>query len=665
MAETSKKPVVLFISRRFPPSKGGMERFAADLSLALTKDIRVMKVVWTKQNRWLSVAALPILFVQALVKLASESSISVIHSQDALTAPLAWLLGTVSGKPYVTVIHGLDITYKNILYQKAILPFVRRAHLVIANSSATATAAAAKNIHNVRIIPPGFWQPPVTTKTRTRELELKKQNLGYLNDKRVLLTVGRLVKRKGVEWFISNVMPGIVKANPDVCYVVVGKGPMQLVIEQTIKVHQLEDHVHMLGEIDEATKNTLYKFSDIFVMPNIPVSGDMEGFGIVAGEAALAGLPVVASELEGITDAVRNDRNGKLVEPCNASAYHQAISALLDSPEDRRTFGKKARAYMLEYFAWERIAGRFIDSYNSLAKAKTKPRRSLKARLVVPVLVLTLAIVFYYVYKNPHIFDSLARVSPLLVVSVIIGYGIIFIGLAAVLHYSVRLYDKKISLNETIQLNAYSSLTNFFGPGQSGSGIRAIYLKVKLGLKIKSFIFASLIYYAFYSVLSVIMLLAGAGRWWQATLAAVLAITLSVFILKLHHRRGEGQGIMRPKAVLGILLGTIIQVFMLAVIYYLEVKTVQPGVSIGQAISFTGAANLALFVAITPGAIGIREAFLLLSQSLHHVPSSTIVAAGVIDRAIYIVYLGILFVAISFMHGKKQLDKFRDSQTKN
>jgi uncharacterized membrane protein YbhN (UPF0104 family) len=78
-------------------------------------------------------------------------------------------------------------------------------------------------------------------------------------------------------------------------------------------------------------------------------------------------------------------------------------------------------------------------------------------------------------------------------------------------------------------------------------------------------------------------------------------------------------------------------------------------VSFGQTLSYAGAANFSLYAALTPGAIGIREAFLVFSQGIHHISSSVIVAANVIDRAVFLLFLGLLFVGVTLLHAKDKL----------
>lgn len=271
------------------------------------------------------------------------------------------------------------------------------------------------------------------------------------------------------------------------------------------------------------------------------------------------------------------------------------------------------------------------------------------------ILILTIVVAWVYLANHPEIFVTLSGLQGSLIVTVILSYAIATIGLAIVLFYSVQLFDKRLTVAETFLLNSYSSVANFFGPGQGGSGIRAVYLKAKYAIRIRDFVIASLLYYAIYSIFSIVFLFVGAGDFLLALLATAVTVGISLLVISQYRRGKSLPGIKKPAALVGIAIGTAIQVIALASVYYLELHAVEPSTTVGQAISYTGSANMSLFVALTPGAIGIREALLLFTQSFHHVATPTIVAAGVIDRAIYIIFLGILAVVIFAVHGRKRL----------
>jgi uncharacterized membrane protein YbhN (UPF0104 family) len=86
-----------------------------------------------------------------------------------------------------------------------------------------------------------------------------------------------------------------------------------------------------------------------------------------------------------------------------------------------------------------------------------------------------------------------------------------------------------------------------------------------------------------------------------------------------------------------------------------QLNAVDPGITASQVAVYTGAANLALFVSFTPGAIGFRESFLVFTQQLHHISNSTIVAANTIDRSVYVLMLLILGLVILATHARRRL----------
>lgn len=284
-------------------------------------------------------------------------------------------------------------------------------------------------------------------------------------------------------------------------------------------------------------------------------------------------------------------------------------------------------------------------------------KKQLKPILGGVVLLATIAVFTWYLHAHPEVWWQLKHLKFLTLVALLALYAGWWIALAAVLQATMRLYDKKMSVRENIMLSAYSSLLNFFGPGQSGPGLRAIYLKKKHNLGIKKYIFATLIYYAFYSVISAGMLCAGSQAWWKTVGGMLAAAGGSFVVLRWYAKRSQiksDTGMNLP--ILGWLFAaTAVQLVAQFIIYFVEINAIDSSVSVGQALTYTGAANFALFVALTPGAIGIRESFLLFTQHLHHLGSSIIVPANVIDRAAYLVLLGILFIVVLFLHAGKKL----------
>jgi len=359
---------LLFITRKFPPSTGGMENFARDLYESLRKGRDVRLVKWGGSNRYLPVVV-PYLFFRACWFLA-RGGIDIVHVQDGLLAPLGYVLSRMFRKPFTIVLHGLDVTYRSRLYQMIIPKLVAKADIVFCISQATADEAIKRGVAaaKTRVIPLGMTDE-YHAAHQDAHIALRKE-LGLADDARVLLTVGRLVERKGVAWFIGTVMPQLSREQPSSIYVVVGSGSEEAAIKEMIANHQLQKHVTVLGEVAESRLRTLYNGADVFVQPNIVVPGDMEGFGRVLLEASLCELPVVAAGVEGIRDAIIDGENGVLVASGDAQAFIANIGTFLTDRERAYAFGARSRTYTLAHFQWRTIARQYVAAYSALIHLK-------------------------------------------------------------------------------------------------------------------------------------------------------------------------------------------------------------------------------------------------------------------------------------------------------
>jgi len=192
-----------------------------------------------------------------------------------------------------------------------------------------------------------------------------------LEDRYLLLTVGRQVKRKGHEWFIRNVIP---KIQSDFVYVTVGDGPEADNIREAVEQSPLRDRIHLLGRQPDEVLLQAYAGADLFIMPNIPVPGDMEGFGIVLLEANLANTPAVAADLEGIKDVIAPGENGYRVPTEDAQAFSNKVDEVLQ--HELPQLKKKCRDYVVSHFSWKHVAGRYVafmqQTINQYSKGKTQ-----------------------------------------------------------------------------------------------------------------------------------------------------------------------------------------------------------------------------------------------------------------------------------------------------
>jgi glycosyltransferase involved in cell wall biosynthesis len=131
--------------------------------------------------------------------------------------------------------------------------------------------------------------------------------------------------------------------------------------------------VTVWGYRDEAALRDLKARAGVMVMPNLPSreAGDVEGFGLVALEAAAEGVPLVAAETEGLLDAVRHGETGFLAPAGDAEAWARQVEAILDWDEDRRrTFADTAARALAMHYSWARVAGETLAVYRTAGRGR-------------------------------------------------------------------------------------------------------------------------------------------------------------------------------------------------------------------------------------------------------------------------------------------------------
>lgn len=269
----------------------------------------------------------------------------------AALRPVLW----IRRPPVAVVVHGLDLLYRLAPYRWLVRRALERADRVVAISEATRRETIACGVppDRVVVVNPGLSLESGDEPSREEAATRLRDRLGIPRGGFVLLTVGRLVPRKGVAWFVEHVLPTLPAHH---VYVVVGDGPDRPAVEDAAVRSGTRRRVLLLGSVDEELRRTALRGSDLFVMPNVPVPGDMEGFGLVAVEAAAAGTPVVASRLEGITDAVGDAGADLLCPPLDVEAFRGRILELAEDPEALRGGGCAAQREALERFSADRFA---------------------------------------------------------------------------------------------------------------------------------------------------------------------------------------------------------------------------------------------------------------------------------------------------------------------
>lgn len=274
----------------------------------------------------------------------------------------AYFAASLRGTPVVLTFHGAEL----LLSKK--FPFVkyfirhaaRHAQGLVCNSNYTAGQLAKLTdipVESIHVIPFG-----ATVDIRPVEKNADKP----IKD---ILYVGRLIERKGVTYLL-DALPKIA-ARANVHLHIVGDGDRAEELKQQVGRMGLDSMVSFYGVVSNERLEQLYRDANVFVLPAIVDSrGDTEGLGIVLVEALAFQTPVVACDVGGISDVIRNGETGLLVPEKDADALAAAVLQLLDNPELAARLVNAGMAHARSYFDWDRIIDSLARVYRSAISEK-------------------------------------------------------------------------------------------------------------------------------------------------------------------------------------------------------------------------------------------------------------------------------------------------------
>jgi phosphatidylinositol alpha-1,6-mannosyltransferase len=372
---------IICITNDFGPRAGGIETFVIGLIERLPPG---SVTVYTSQQgdtkaydqNWLDQFGVKVVrdkskillptprVARAIKELISKQKIEVAFFGAA--APLALMaqsLRKAGARRIVSLTHGHEVWWAKVWPFKWAMRYIGNhvdhltylgdfTHKEIARSlSADAASAMVK-------IAPGIDVAHFAPQSSAVEL---RQSLGLAN-KKVIVSVGRLVHRKGQDSLITA-LPQILQHHSDAHVLLIGAGPHKKHLEDLVEKFSVQDAVTFIGRIQYADLPRYISVGDIFAMPSRSrLAGlEVEGLGIVYLEASACGLPVIAGKSGGAPDAVLEGETGITVDGRDPAAIAKAVKFLFDDPIRAKEMGQRGREWINSSWHWDIWARKFVE----------------------------------------------------------------------------------------------------------------------------------------------------------------------------------------------------------------------------------------------------------------------------------------------------------------
>ncbi len=373
---------ILVVSSDFSPRSWGIGAYTKDLSTFLTKTNSVTVLATGIPDaktfdhgspyRIIRTPSFPILrhisfFVYvpwALKRYHIDSVLHVVWITSLISHIWYWLIPV----PYFVSVHGTEIRDDKISWRRRLKYYLkdwrivalRKAKGIFPVSNYSARLVMSLGIEQSRI--------EVLLNGVNTQQYLPVANNQKKNKQQRLLTVARLDLNKGHD-YVLNALAILKKQGLTPNYTIVGQGPEEMRLRKMVQELGLENQVIFTGFIPDNQLPAIYTSCDIYVMASREIPGRLdlvEGFGISFLEASASGLPVVAGDSGGVSDAVRNGKTGLLVNPDNPEEIASAIKHLLTDDNLARLLGNEGRRWTETEMNWEHVARRMVNAMQKM-----------------------------------------------------------------------------------------------------------------------------------------------------------------------------------------------------------------------------------------------------------------------------------------------------------
>lgn len=347
----------LLLTENFPPKEGGSGRWFWELYSRLPNDKVLIVANDTPEGRefdntheldivrielesteWGLASTKGLGFywetIRKVLKLIKEHDIKEVHCGRVIPeGVIARALKLLAGARYNCFVHGEDVETAATSREHSLLVknVCKNASMLICNSENTANIVRKLGFDSgskCEVLHPGVDTSRFEVAAPDTSF---RQQMGW-SGKRVLLTVGRLQRRKGQDFLIKS-MPALLKEFPDLFYAVVGRGECYDELISLVDQHELHDNVCVYPDMDDEALIKCYQQCDIFILPNRTIDNDIEGFGMVLVEAQVCGKPVIAGDSGGTRETMNIGKTGHIIDCSSTENLLNGLSPILRNRE--------------------------------------------------------------------------------------------------------------------------------------------------------------------------------------------------------------------------------------------------------------------------------------------------------------------------------------------
>ena len=347
----------LLLTENFPPKEGGSGRWFWELYSRLPNDKVLIVANDTPEGRefdktheldivrielesteWGLASTKGLGFywetIRKVLKLIKEHDIEEVHCGRVIPeGVIARALKLLAGARYNCFVHGEDVETAATSREHSLLVknVCKNASMLICNSENTANIVRKLGFDSgskCEVLHPGVDTSRFEVAAPDTSF---RQKMGW-SGKRVLLTVGRLQRRKGQDFLIKS-MPALLKEFPDLFYAVVGRGECYDELISLVDQHELHDNVCVYPDMDDEALIKCYQQCDIFILPNRTIDNDIEGFGMVLVEAQVCGKPVIAGDSGGTRETMNIGKTGHIIDCSSTENLLNGLSPILRNRE--------------------------------------------------------------------------------------------------------------------------------------------------------------------------------------------------------------------------------------------------------------------------------------------------------------------------------------------